>query len=323
MSRRRRASRGWATVVGVALLIAAAVGVSRASRAVDSRRPVVGASSGPVAASAPESRPVEGAFVGVVLAREVVNVAPRVAGRLRAMPVEVGDRVSRGDVIAQLDDHELRRDLALAEAALEGALAARVRSRAELGEAQQRRERRRSATTGIAAEELSAAEHAERVGDANVKAAEATVSERRVQVGKLRAALDEATLRAPFAGTVASRSASPGSLVAAGAQVVRLVGVGAPFVRFAVPIEVGHALRGGARVTVEVEAVGASFEANVENVAPEVEPGSQLIVVEAAPSERAPPWPTVASGMVARVRLAGPSPRPTDLDTTAARERRP
>lgn len=53
---------------------------------------------------------------GYVNADAIVVVGAIMSGRLRSMPVEKGDRVKRGQLLAQLEDDELRAELALQQA---------------------------------------------------------------------------------------------------------------------------------------------------------------------------------------------------------------
>jgi len=50
-------------------------------------------------------------------------VAPKVSGKLKKLYVNIGDRVTRGQVVAQLDDEEYRQQVLQAEADLKVARA--------------------------------------------------------------------------------------------------------------------------------------------------------------------------------------------------------
>ena len=99
-------------------------------------------------------------------------------------------------------------------------------------------------------------------------------------------------------------------MVTSGTRVVRLISSGALLVRFAVPPEEIATLAVGSRVRVEVEVLRRAFEAEVRQRAPEIDPPSQMIFVEA---HLEAPEVAIPSGAVARVtRLvpgAPPAPR--------------
>jgi multidrug efflux pump subunit AcrA (membrane-fusion protein) len=67
-----------------------------------------------------EFRPAEASreFVGVVRARHETDVGFRVAGKITARLVNIGDRVRASDVIAQLDPQDLKLQVESAQAEL-------------------------------------------------------------------------------------------------------------------------------------------------------------------------------------------------------------
>ena len=61
--------------------------------------------------------------VGNLIGDATVEVVPRAAGRLEEIYVRLGDRVSRGQKIAKIEDSELREQVKQAEAAFQVARA--------------------------------------------------------------------------------------------------------------------------------------------------------------------------------------------------------
>ena len=62
-------------------------------------------------------------FSGSIVPRQQFVVAPKVAGRLETLLVNIGDTVANGDLVARLDDQEYRQQVEEARAALEVARA--------------------------------------------------------------------------------------------------------------------------------------------------------------------------------------------------------
>jgi RND family efflux transporter MFP subunit len=94
-----------------------------------------------VAAVRAMSRPVEAAVqvTGSFVAKEASDVAPQAAGRVIETPVEVGDFVKQGQLIARLDDRDARLRLEQAQATQQQAEASlrQAQSRIGLGAGQQ------------------------------------------------------------------------------------------------------------------------------------------------------------------------------------------
>ena len=139
---------------------------------------------------------------GYVVAQQKAAVASKGTGRLEFLGAEEGDRVRRGQVIAKLEDDDIEAALARARANLEVA-------RAEYNDAE--RTLRRTQTLvdrGLAPDaDLDAATaRFERIR-AGITAAEAAVRE--AEVG-----LENTRIRAPFDGTVLTKDANVGEIVA-------------------------------------------------------------------------------------------------------------
>ena len=49
--------------------------------------------------------------VGNLIGQATVDVVPRVAGRIESLPVKLGDRVSKGQLIAKIEDRELQQQV--------------------------------------------------------------------------------------------------------------------------------------------------------------------------------------------------------------------
>ncbi|MGB4704074.1 MAG: efflux RND transporter periplasmic adaptor subunit [Candidatus Saccharicenans sp.] len=64
-----------------------------------------------------------GQFSGTLIPKSQFLVAPKISGKLKKLYVNIGDRVTRGQVVAQLDDEEYRQQVLQAEADLKVARA--------------------------------------------------------------------------------------------------------------------------------------------------------------------------------------------------------
>ena len=151
-------------------------------------------------------------FVGEVRAAKRAELAFPVSGRVTSVEVEVGDTVRSGQVLAVMDPLPLK-------AQLSASIAELARAEAQLMEARQRMERvrRAQASDAVAASELGAVE-------AEVSAAAAAVRAASAQKDSASWSLQHATLRAPMAGTVVSRTLEPGQAAGPGAPVLAIDG---------------------------------------------------------------------------------------------------
>lgn len=262
--------------------------------------PATPVASDPSPESTPSSEPANEGWVGVVVAREAVDVATEVPGRIESVAVRPGDRVEPGNLLARLDTSQLSQDLAMAEASLEAVQAEARRTRSQLQEATTRHERRAAVPDTFSREELAATELEKETAEAAAAAAEAREREQAARVRQLRESLAKTDVRAPFEGTVALRYLDPGATVVPGTPLVRLITSDELLVRFAAPPEDAARLEAGDPVEIVLETSETRVTGRVAQVAPEIDSASQMIFVEARLDEATRNGP-VRSGLVARV----------------------
>lgn len=146
---------------------------------------------------------------GTVTARHDARLAAEVAGRLVEV-AEVGTRVAAGDVVARIDDAQLRLQQAEFEAGV-----ARERGRLEFLTREAER------LEGLLASNLTARSTYENTVN-NRDVARADLRIQQARLAQVNDQIARTRLTAPFAGVVAERLAQAGERVAVGGDVVRL-----------------------------------------------------------------------------------------------------
>lgn len=152
---------------------------------------------------------------GVIEASRLVSVGALVSGQVRALPVELGQRLKAGDLVAQIDPEDQQNDLLRAEAALaqiEAQIAAQEASNTEARLALERK--RELASRGLlTTQDLEAAEAQLAVAEANVKASEASRAQAKIAVEAARIALERTRILAPADGTVVAITVREGQSI--------------------------------------------------------------------------------------------------------------
>ncbi len=198
--------------------------------------------------------PVFEEVVGTVRPRKEAQVAAKVTGRVLEMKAVPGLEVEQGEVLAKLEVGEL-------EAALQ-------RAEAALAQADRELERyRKLRQTGAATEaEFEQVESQRRI-------AAATVAETRTMV-------ENATVTAPFDGTVTRKLLEPGDLASPGRPLFAMED--SSLLRL--EINVAESLAGGLSLgdsfRVEVAGAGADLEGSVSEIAPSADVGSRTFSVK-------------------------------------------
>lgn len=125
--------------------------------------------------------------LGTARANESIEITPRVASLITRIAFDEGQFVNEGDLLVELENSEIRANLAIAEASLSESRSSYDRSRSLLD------------TRVISEAELEQLAAAMQVDEATVEAA--------------KARLDNTYIRAPFSGRVGLRRVSPGGFV--------------------------------------------------------------------------------------------------------------
>lgn len=234
-------------------------------------------SSQPVAAVkvAKESLAQEVTFDAELRPYEEVELHAKVTGYLQALKVEVGDRVTAGQLIGVLEVPELQSDL-------EHAVAAEGRNQAAAEEAHLAFTRLESAAKAqpglVAPQDLDAARARDRSAAAALSAAQADVR-------KFRTLLEYTRITAPFAGVVTKRHANAGALIQAGTSsgampLVRLSQNDKLRVVFPVSLSFVTRIREGSSVEILVPSLGKTFPGTVARFTRRVETSTRTMEVE-------------------------------------------
>jgi RND family efflux transporter MFP subunit len=143
---------------------------------------------------------------GYVVARRAATVASKITARMVELDIEEGEHVKAGQIIARLDDTNIRAALEQAGAQLDYAKAGLEETRVNLANARRDYDRQTSLLAGHFVSQ-SAVDNAETSFDG----LRVAVAERGVNVAQRN--LDDTIVRAPFAGVVTVKAAQPGEIV--------------------------------------------------------------------------------------------------------------
>ena len=224
-------------------------------------------------------------FVGVVLPEQAIDVAAPQAGQVKAVHVALGEVVEAGQTLVSLSVEQANLELNRAVAEREAARAALQHARIEHAhdvEESQRSEQ--LAHEGLAtAAQLAEARFKLSSARALTAEAEARLAERSARAQQLAALRDQASVAASFRGRVAARYVQAGSLVAAGAPLLRLISDDAVLLRFAIGEELTPLPLGSQVEIIPDELPGAPLRAKVVRVSPEIDGASRMRALEAVP----------------------------------------
>jgi RND family efflux transporter MFP subunit len=169
-------------------------------------------------------------FSGTIEPQAQLTVAPKVSGRILRLQVDVSERVTRGQVVAQLEDDEFKQAVVEAEARRAVAEANRVEAQSRLEIAQRQLVRAKALhEQGIASDsdldsaqaEFLASQAAIKVAEANLKREEAALAAANIRLGYTR--IQANWEQGDNERTVAERYADEGDTVAANTPLFNIV----------------------------------------------------------------------------------------------------
>jgi RND family efflux transporter MFP subunit len=276
-----------------------------------------------------ESRTVERTVpvTGALFPDETVTVSAEVPGRVLAVHFDFGQSVRKGQVIAELDRQELQLSLDRAKASLAQALArigldpkqeeatpdstaAMRQAQAQLEDAKFKYENaQRLVKTGDISKERFT--ELEKTYTTRIAAFESTRDDLRMQLATIQALrtdvrlaqkrFNDATVYAPFDGSVTQKQVSPGQYIKDNTPIVTLVKTNPMRLRLEVPESATANLRIGTALTFVTDAApGAEFHAVVRELNPALDSRSRSLTAEARLQEADP---RLRPGMFVQVRL--------------------
>jgi RND family efflux transporter MFP subunit len=310
------------------LLALIAFGISSCSKAQNAEAEEVKTSDAPTVAVAKIAS--EDISHGIVLTAEFkpfqeVEVMAKVAGYVKKINVDVGDRVQEGQLLALLEVPEMADDQARAQSMLNRSQAELARAKDELQRAESSHNIAHLSYTRlsevakqraglIAQQEIDDAQSKDLVSEAQVSAAKSnvTAAEQQVQVNsaeiqKLKTLFDYTRVTAPFAGLVTKRYADTGAMIQAGisssTQVMPLVKLSENSLLrliFPVPESAVPSVHVGQQVDVRVPTLKRSFPGRVARFSEKVSSATRTMDTEVDVSN---PNLVLVPGMFAEVTL--------------------
>jgi macrolide-specific efflux system membrane fusion protein len=205
--------------------------------------------SAPAESTVPSTTPVTRGSVeetvlatGVIEASSLVSVGAEVSGSIKSLNVALGDNVSAGDVIAEIDSLNQENAVKAAEAALANIEAQEEIQQASLAQARVALERAEKLNSDklVSDADLQTAQLAVRTGEAQLKAIAAQIQQAELSVESAQLDLDRTRIIAPSAGTVVAVAVEVGQSVNASSSTPTIVKI-ANLDRMVVKAEISEA----------------------------------------------------------------------------------
>jgi RND family efflux transporter MFP subunit len=204
---------------------------------------------------------------GQLTAAREATVRAQVGGSVVALPVDRGQAVQAGTLIAKIASRDL-------EASFESSKAAVTSAETALAVARTEHQRTEALVKGgaLAARDLEQTRNAVSIAEAQLAAAKA----RQMSVWQQ---IDDTSVKAPFAGIVSARPASLGDVVAPGTELVTIIDPSSLRLEALVPSDQIQQVRPGAPVHVSIRGVDGAVVGKVDRLSPSADPVTRQVSI--------------------------------------------
>lgn len=233
------------------------------------------------------------AVSGTLAPEQQANVRAEISGTVLRTYAEAGQRVTRGALLAQIDDGAVRDQVLSARTAV-----ASARGAYEVAQRESQRAQTLLAAGAIAQRDLETAQRTADAAQAQLAGAQAQLASAEKQLGFTR-------VSAPFDGIVSERSVNAGDVVAPGAALYTVVEPSSMRFEASVPAERLGDVRVGAPVHFSVSGYpDRGFEGRITRVNPVADPATrQVRILVSVPNSAG----TLVGGLFAEGRVASSS----------------
>ena len=221
--------------------------------------------------------------VGNLIGAATIEAVPKVSGRLESVTVRLGDRVSRGQRLAKVEDREILEQVKQAQASFDVSAATIRQREADLKLAQTNLDRSRNLFERqlIPKQTFDDTDARYQAAAAQLDLANAQYAQAQARLDELKINLANTDINSPVSGFVGKRVLDPGAWVTPNSTFLSIVDIGV--VRLVVNV-VEKDLRKisqGMKAAVTVDAFpGETFDGRIGHVAPVLDPATRTAQVE-------------------------------------------
>jgi RND family efflux transporter MFP subunit len=241
--------------------------------------------------------------VGNLIGAATVEIVPKVSGRLQSISVKLGDRVSKGQTIARVEDQEVREQVRQAEASFEVARATIRQREADLKFAETNLDRSRSLFQRelLPRQSLDDVEAQYQAAVAQLDLSRAQFQQAQARLDELRITLANTTVPSPVDGFVAKRNLDAGGYASPNSPIASVVDISTVRLVANLVEKDMKRVQAGTEAAVEVDAFpGEIFDGRISRIAPVFDPATRTAEMEIEVPNRTG---RLKPGMYARVLL--------------------
>lgn len=205
---------------------------------------------------------------GKVAPLSEVAIIPKTPGKVAQVPVDVGIRVKKGNLLAKLDTTDLEINLSSALSGLQNAKITQNQAVLNYNNAKANYERMKTLYKdgAISLQQLEQAELSFNLASDAKKAPAVPIAQS--QIDAIRNQISNATITSPIDGEIATRSIDPGEMASTAQPIMTVVNIDTVLVEATVAEGDIGLVSKGQKVSVKVDAAGGVFEGTITLLSP-------------------------------------------------------
>lgn len=224
----------------------------------------------PVAAAEAKTGSISAKTVitGKVTPMSEVIIVPKLGGKVMQVPVDVGTRVKKGQLLVKLDSTDLEINLSKASNGLQNAKLTHDQAILNYNNAKANYERNKVLFNqgAISQRDLEQSQLAYNLAQESINMPGEAIAQ--TDVANIRNQIANTTITSPIDGEVATRNIDPGEMASQTQPVMTVVNIDKVFVEGTVAESDIALVKEGQKVLVNVEAAGGKFEGVVKTLSP-------------------------------------------------------
>lgn len=247
---------------------------------------------------------VFGEYAGEFQSDGLAQLSAEVAGRVISTEVNIGDTVTKGQVLAVIDDTNLRQSVRELQASVAVAQATLLEAQVNVENLENDLRRRRPLLERqmVTEREIEELESGLRRAEQQVAVAQAMIEQNQARLATAQENLRNTQIRAPFDGTISERYVDRGTYISPGQPVFNVLDEGELYVTVRVPERDAPRVHRETPVEVRIGAMGsAPLKGRIHRVAPALDPMTRSLRVDVILEEEEDLY--IRPGMYARLRL--------------------
>jgi RND family efflux transporter MFP subunit len=235
--------------------------------------------------------------VGSVRARTSALVSTRIPGSISVLRVREGDRVRKGQLLAQLDAQENQATAAVATAAIDEARRGldEALSRKKLADTTFERYNNLLKEQAVSRQEFDVKQSEKDVAAGGAARAESRLKQAQAGAKAATTVSDYTRIIAPISGIIASKQADLGATVFPGQPLMTIEDDRSYQLELALPENVATKVKPGSPLQVTLDAIGSTFAARIAEIVPTSDPASRTFIAKIALNQKG-----LKSGMFGR-----------------------